>query len=77
MTAGFKAKLDKVPHIETAIKRTDALKILLMILWESKSLDNNKYIILSEKIDEIGRMLGGWKGKTLEQNSPDKKAGEK
>lgn len=31
-------------------------------LWETKSLDNKKYIALSEKIDEIGRMLGGWNG---------------
>lgn len=41
-----------------------------MILWESKSLDNKKYIALSVKIDEIGRMLGGWNGQLTKQNSP-------
>jgi len=47
-----------------------------MILWETKSLDNKKYINLSLKIDEVGKMLGGWKGqivRLLEKNSPDKR----
>ena len=65
-------------YVRLAIQKTDTLKILLMILWETKSLDNKKYVALSIKIDEIGRMLGGWNGqlqKSLEQardkqNSP-------
>jgi len=32
----------------------------MMILWESKSIDNKKYIILSKQLDELGKMLGGW-----------------
>ena len=41
-----------------------------MILWETKSLDNKKYIAVSGPLDEIGRMLGGWNGKLTEkQNS--------
>ena len=31
-----------------------------MILWETKSLDDKKYIAISVKIDEIGKMLGAW-----------------
>lgn len=31
-----------------------------MILWETKSLDNKKYIALSVTLDEIGKNLGGW-----------------
>ena len=47
-----------------------------MILWESKSLDNKKYIAISLKLDEIGRNLGGWSGQLAKQNSPVK-TGEK
>ena len=45
-----------------------------MILWETKSLDNSKYIQLSENVSEIGRMLGGWSGNITspKQNSSDK-----
>ena len=48
----------------------DTLKILLMVLWETKSLDNKKYIALSNKIEETGKMLGGWRGQLEKQNSP-------
>lgn len=74
-TASFLAKGEKLPYVRLAIRKTDALKIFLMILWETKSLDNKKYICLSQKIDEIGRMLGGWSGQLVKQNSP--KLGEK
>ena len=71
---------EKLPYVRLAIRKTDTLKIFLTILWETKSLDNNKYIQLSEKISEVGRMLGGWNGqllKLLKQNSPSKSPGEK
>jgi len=38
----------------------DLLKFFLRISWEIKSLDNKKYVVLSERFDEIGKMLGGW-----------------
>jgi hypothetical protein len=69
--AGFLSKEEKLPWVKLAIRKTDTLKVLLMILWETKSLDNKKYIALSLEIEKIGRMLGGWNGQ-LKQNSPVK-----
>ncbi len=71
-SASFVQKLDKVIYLKTAIRKLDTLKILLMVLWESKSIDNNKYEKLSVPLDEIGKMLGGWLGQVEKQNSPDK-----
>jgi len=71
---------EKLPYVRLAIRKTATLKIFLTILWETKSFYNNKYIQLSEKISEVGRMLGGWNGqllKLLKQNSPSKSPGEK
>jgi hypothetical protein len=70
--AGFLKSEEKPPYVKLAIRKTDTVKIFLMILWETKSLDNKKYIALSQKICEIGRMLGGWNGRLSKQNSPDK-----
>ena len=70
-TASFLIKGEKLPFVRRAIQKLDTLKILLMILWESKSLDNKKYLALSNKLDEVGRMLGGWNGQ-LTKNSPVK-----
>lgn len=75
VTAVFLAKEEKLPYVRLAIRKLDTLKILLMILWETKSLDTKKYITLSGKINEIGKMLGGWNGQLVKQNSPEK--GEK
>jgi hypothetical protein len=74
--ASFLSPLEKHPWVKLAIRKTDTLKILLMVLWETKSIDNKKYIVLSVKIDEVGRMLGGWSGQLLKQNSPATKTRE-
>lgn len=74
--ASFLSPQEKSPYVRLAIRKLDTLKILLMILWESKSLDDKKYIALSVKLDEIGRNLGGWNGQLIKQNSPIK-TGEK
>jgi hypothetical protein len=60
--ASFLCREEKPPYVRLAIRKTDTLKILLMVLWETKSLDNKKYGALSEALDEIGKMLGGWNG---------------
>lgn len=69
--AAFLPKQEKLPYLRTAIRKIDAIKLLLLILWESKSLDTKKYAALSEKADEIGRMLGGWQGQMVKQNSSE------
>ncbi len=69
-TASFLGRTEKLPYVRRAIQKTDTVKILLMILWETKSLDNKKYVALSIKLDEIGKMLGGWNGQLTKQNFP-------
>jgi hypothetical protein len=68
--ASFLSKDEKQPYVRLAIRKIDTLRVLLMVLWETKSLDNKKYIALSTKLDDIGKMLGGWNGQLTKQNSP-------
>jgi len=74
--AVFLSRAEKLPYVRLAARKVDTIKILLMILWESKSLDTKKYIALSEVVDEIGKMLGGWNGQ-LTKNSAPPERGEK
>lgn len=74
--AAFLSKEEKMPYVRLAIRKTDTLKLLLMILWETKSLDTKKYVVLSEKTDEVGKMLGGWNGQ-LKKLNPANGRGEK
>ena len=61
-SASFTQKQDKIPYLRTAIRKLDTLKILLMVLWETRSIDTKKYEMLSVPLDEVGKMLGGWLG---------------
>lgn len=61
-------KEQKLPFLQKASAKLDMLKFFLQIAWEIKSLDNKKYITLSEQLNEIGRMLGGWQRQFLKQN---------
>lgn len=69
-SASFLARQEKQPYIRLAIRKTDTVKIFLMLLWETKSLDNKKYLLIAERLNEVGRMLGGWNGQLAKQNSP-------
>lgn len=76
-SASFLSKSEKQPWVRLAIRKLDTLKIFLLILWETKSLDTKKYIALSLPLEEIGKMLGGWNGQLTRQNSTPLKRGEK
>ncbi len=86
-SASFLQKGEKQPYVRLAIKKLDTLRILLMVLWETRSLENQRYAALSIPLDEIGKMLGGWNGQLMKsldyardkQNSPNptQRTGEK
>lgn len=57
--ASFLSKEDKQRLVRLAVRKTDTLKVLLLVLLETKSIDDKKYIALSLPIDEMGKMLGG------------------
>jgi len=58
--AGHSDKLEKQIFLKRGSVKLDLLKFFLQLSWETKSLDDKKYIKLSEKLNEIGKMLGGW-----------------
>lgn len=58
--ASYLSKEQKLPYLRKANVRLDLAKFFLEILWDVQALDNQKYILLSEKLDKIGNMLGGW-----------------
>ena len=58
--AGYSDKLEKEIFLKRSSVKLDLLKFFLQIAWEIKCLDDKKYINISEKLNEIGKMLGGW-----------------
>ena len=51
---------DKSKQLISASEYIDQLKVLFRLCYEIKAIDRAKYIIFEEKLQEIGRMTGGW-----------------
>ena len=60
LLAGYTSKTEKANTVQKLSTKFDALKFFLKIAWELKSLDTNKYTILSNSLTPIGKMIGGW-----------------
>lgn len=60
LKAGYADKTRKVSALDEAAVKLDLLKLLIRLAEEIKSIPTNKYLALEEKLNEIGRMLGGW-----------------
>lgn len=58
--ASYSDKIEKLISLKRASFKIDLLKFFLQVAWEIKSLDNKRYISLSEKVGDAGKMLGGW-----------------
>ncbi len=57
----------KILMLSRTIAKLDNLKFFLQIAWESKLIAAEKYAELSKELDEVGRMLGGWRKGLLEK----------
>lgn len=51
----------KLKLLQSAITLTDIIKYLTTISWEGKLMSTSHFETLHEKLQIIGRMLGGWK----------------
>lgn len=81
-TASFLSKDKKSPWIRQAISKLETMKIIIQVAWEICSIDSKKYLAVSEPLNDIGKMLGGWYGQNErylqdKQNSPTTKVREK
>ena len=59
--AGHARKEWKAPLIEQAIISLELAKVFTRLGYDTRSLNQQQYLGLQERIQEIGRMLGGWK----------------
>ncbi|MEK9185094.1 MAG: four helix bundle protein [Patescibacteria group bacterium] len=60
LEAGYIKSNNKSIPLEKASGKLNTLRFLIRLMKETKTFDLKKYTILQAKIDEIGRMLGGW-----------------
>lgn len=58
--ASFETLEEKVKSLKTASVKTDFLKVLFRLCYDTKIINQKKYIFFEDKLQEIGRMVGGW-----------------
>lgn len=63
--AYFTKKIGKAEAISECIFVLDIIKFLISVSWEGKLLSNKQYEVFALRLDEVGKMLGGWR-KSLE-----------
>ncbi|HBR71999.1 MAG TPA: hypothetical protein DEA27_04350, partial [Candidatus Moranbacteria bacterium] len=51
----------KIILLGKTISKSDVLKFFLQIAWENKLIHDERYLNLSQRLEEIGKMFGGWK----------------
>ena len=68
--AYFTEKEKKRQKLLECILVLDTLKFLVQVAWEAKLISSKQHEEVALKLDEVGKMLGGWK-KSLE--NPEKK----
>jgi hypothetical protein len=59
--AQFSNNTYRTVYIERAIAKNDTLKFMIFTLYELHAIDEKKFINLSSPVEEIGKMLYGWK----------------
>lgn len=58
--ASYVEKTNKTSALDQAAIKLDLLKTLVRLAQDLKAMPSNKYLLLEEKLQEVGRMLGGW-----------------
>ena len=66
----FSKKENKIEKISECIFLLDTLKFIVSVAWDAKLVSNRQYEDVALKLEEIGRMLWGWKNKL---ENPEKK----
>ncbi|MGA2666840.1 MAG: diversity-generating retroelement protein Avd [Patescibacteria group bacterium] len=60
ISASHQGKQNKLEYLSKAATKLDLLKLLLRLAEDIKAISPKRYLALSEILQEIGKMLGGW-----------------
>jgi len=52
---------EKIDILQEAIRTIDSLRFFIQLSWELLLISNTHYATLGEDIENIGRMVGGWR----------------
>lgn len=68
--ATFSNNVDKINLLTNAIIKTDSIRFFVQTAWEAKLISNQQFELISVPIEEVGKMIGGWRKGLLTKNPP-------
>lgn len=60
LKASYAPKIERLPLLKDLDAKVQLLKTLIRLAHEIRAMDDNKYLALQEKLQEMGKMVGGW-----------------
>jgi len=60
LRATYASKTNRLIYLEDLDTKIQLLKTLIRLAHEVRALDDNKYLALQERLQEMGKMTGGW-----------------
>jgi hypothetical protein len=75
--ATYATSIEKITSLDEALRRIDSVRFFLQIAWEAKLMSQSHFISLGKDVEEIGRMVGGWKKGILTKTPAPSSAGER
>lgn len=51
----------KISLLVDSLSRIDSLRFFIQFCWELKLIPNKQFTQIGQEIEEIGRMVGGWR----------------
>ena len=68
--ATFNKNDQKILLLSEALVKIDSTRFFIQLCWEAKLIANKHYLEIGLKIEELGRMVGGWRKGYLTKTSP-------
>jgi len=59
----------KLVLLEAASDKIDSLRFFFQLLWETHFVSNKQYISIGAEIENIGKIIGGWKKDIISKTS--------
>jgi len=70
--AQFSKKEDRAIYLEKSIVKNDLLKAMLYVLLELKGIEEKHFLNIGRQMDEIGKILYGWKNQSTKNTNQNK-----
>jgi len=59
--ASFSPIETKVLLLGDSLSKVDSLRFFIQFCWELKLIPSKQFTLIGQEIEEIGRMIGGWR----------------